>query len=447
VSDISPYFVPLTGNLLVCIFGLALAGMAMYKARGLLLLPLSVVVFLLTNGIFQGVTLLFDVGVAFPTDPLLYRRAALVHSIFVAVATIPLLALAGMRRRPDVEARVRLPASVPLGLASLALFTLAYLLLRNPELLSMSIPVYRADSYTSYIEARNATGQLLLGRTLSGLGLASLAFTFLGPAALALLQFVPSLTDARRRLLAWLMWLTMLMLALLNGSRMMLTFVIVFPLALLIQRKVDARSLTKKLRELSKTLIMTIGIVATGIIIFQIVFQSTAVLAAWLFFGRTFVAPGAVSGGYYLSFPDVFAFRGAAGIFMMPIPSDHVDFSAISIATTDLDSNANASFLATAYSALGFVGVLIVSLTLVIGAFLTDLLLLRVPRRLASSLVFANIFGIMTIANVPFRVSVATNAYIIGPLWVLLTLTFLRQLSATPSPSRARKAGRLDPAR
>ena len=447
MSEVSPYFVPLAGNLLVCIFGLALAGMAMYKARGLLLLPLSVVIFLLTNGIFQGVPLLFDVGVAFPTDPLLYRRAAIVHSLFVAVATLPLLALAGMRRRQDVEVRVRLPALVPFGLASLALAALAYLLLRNPELLSMSVPVYRADSYTTYIEARNATGQLLLGRTFSGLGLATLSFTFFCPAALALLQFVPSLTDARRRLLAWLVWLTMLMLALLNGSRMMLTFVIVFPLALLIQRKVDARSLSRKLRELSKTFIMTIGIVAAGIIIFQIVFQSTAVLAAWLFFGRTFVAPGAVSGGYYLSFPDVFAFRGMAGIFMMPIPSDHVDFSAISIATTDLDSNANASFLATAYSALGYGGVLIVSLVLVAGAFLTDLLLLRVPRRLASTLVFANIFGIMTIANVPFRVSVATNAYIIGPLWVLLSLTFLRQLAATSSPSRAQKAGRLDPAR
>jgi hypothetical protein len=444
VSDVSPYFVPLTVNLLVCIFGLALAGMAMYKARGLLLLPLSVVIFLVTNGIFQGVPLLFDVGVAFPTDPLLYRRAALVHGLFVAVATLPLLALAGMRRRPEVQLRIRLPVSLPLGLASLALVALAYLLLRNPELLSMSVLVYRADSYTTYIEARNATGALLLGRTFSGLGLATLAFTFFCPAALALLKFVPSLTGARRRLLAWLVWLTMLMLALLNGSRMMLTFAIVYPLAELIQRKVDARSLTRKLRELSKTLIMTIGIVSAGIVIFQIVFQSTALLAAWLFFGRTFVAPGAVSGGYYLSFPEVFAFRGMAGIFMMPIPSDQVDFSAISIATTDLDSHANASFLATAYSALGYGGVLIVSLVLVAGAFLTDLLLLRVPRRLASSLVFANIFGIMTIASVPFRVSVATNAYIIGPLWVLLILTFSRQLAATSSPSSARNVERLD---
>jgi hypothetical protein len=401
--------------------------MAMYKARALLLLPLSIVVFLLTNGIFQGVPLLFDVGVAFPTDPVMYRRAAVVHSIFLGVATLPLLTIAAARRRPYVDVSIKLPASLPLGLAGVAFAALMYVLLRNPELLSMSVPVYRADSYTTYIDARNATGQLLLGRTWSGLGLATLAFTFFCPAALALLQFVPEFSVTRRRLAAWMVWLVMLMLALLNGSRMMLTFVVFYPLALLIQRKVDARSVVRKLREFSKTLIMAIGMIAAGIVVFQIVFQSTAMLAAWLFFGRTFVAPGAVSGGYYLSFPDVFAFRGVAGIFMMPIPSDQVDFSAISIATTDLDSHANASFLATAYSALGYGGVFIVSLVLVTGAYLTDLLLLRIPRRLASLLVFSNIFGIMTIASVPFRVSVATNAYIVGPLCVLLFLLRARK--------------------
>jgi len=444
MSGASPYLLPLTLNALVCIAGLFLAGVAMYKARALLLLPLSVVVFLLTNGIFQGVPLLFDVGVAFPTDPLMYQRALVVHAIFVAVAALPLLTIAAARRRPAADRSVRLPASIPLGLLSMALAALVYLLLRNPDLISMSVQVYRADSYTTYIDARNATGELLMGRTWSGLGWATIAFTFFCPAALALLQFAPGLSDMRRRLTAWLVWLVMLLLALLNGSRMMLTFVAFYPLALFLQRRVQPRSVVKKLREYSKTFIVGIGMVGAGIVVFQLAFRSSLLLAAWLFFGRAFVAPGAVSDGYYLSFPNVFAFRGAQGIFMMPVPSDQVDFSAISIATTNLDSNANASFLATAYSALGYRGVFVVSLVLVAGAYLTDLLLLRVPRRLASLLVFSNIFGIMAIASVPFRVSAITNAFILGPLLVVIALLLARGWTLGWTPRFARNLGPLE---
>jgi hypothetical protein len=140
-----------------------------------------------------------------------------------------------------------------------------------------------------------------------------------------------------------------------------------------------------------------------------------------------------VSGGYYLSFPDVFAFRGAAGIFMMPIASDLVDFRMVSLAATGLDSHANASFLATAWSAAGYVGVLVVSVVMVAGAWLADRLLLRWPGRLASLVVFANVFAIMLLPSVPFAVAVVTHGYIIGPLGVVLALAAARQLAERPA--------------
>src|SRR4029077_980725 len=191
---------------------------------------------------------------------------------------------------------------------------------------------------------------------------------------------------------------------------------------------------TRRLRESMKRVVIGAVIVAVAVGVFQFVFRSTALVAAAVLLGRTFVDPGAVSGGYYLSFPDTFAFRGPAGIFMMPIASDMVDFSMVSLAATGLDSHANASFLATAWSAAGYGGVLVVSVVMVVAAWLTDRLLMRMPGRLASVLVFANIFAIMTLPSVPFAVAVVTHGYIIGPLGVVLAMAVARQLASRPVP-------------
>jgi hypothetical protein len=432
MTDWSPYFVPLVGNALACVVGIGLSVAAMVRTRRLLLLPLSVVVFLLTNAVFLWIPLVLNVGIAFPTDPVLYGRAAAAHAILVCVATLPLLTVVAAGRGNAATA-ARLPAWLPLGLAALALVSVGYLVARNPDVIPLSIAIYRTDSYGDYIDARNAAGDLLMSRRWSGNGLASLALAVYCPTALALMQFVPSFTAGVRRVLSAMLCLLMLVPAALSGSRMQLTFVVFYPLALLIQRKVDARSLTRKLQELMKSLVIGAVIVVAAVGIFQFVFQSTALVAAAIFLGRTFVDPGAVSGGYYLSFPDTFAFRGPAGIFMMPIASDVVDFRMVSLAATGLDSHANASFLATAWSAAGYAGVLVVSVVMVAGAWFTDLLLLRLPGRLASLLVFANIFAIMTLPGVPFAVAMVTHGYIIGPLGVVLALAAARQLAERPA--------------
>jgi hypothetical protein len=181
-----------------------------------------------------------------------------------------------------------------------------------------------------------------------------------------------------------------------------------------------------------KTILTWICCAALGIGVFQFAVHSTIPEAAFLLFSRIFVAPGAVSGGYYLLFPDVFPFRGAAGIFMMPVQSDVVNFSMISIAATGFDSHANGSFLATAYSAFGYFGVLIVSSALVAGSFLVDLLLLRLHRRLASLIVIGNIFGILTVSSVPFRIAAATHGYLFGPACVLFLIAVAQELVRVP---------------
>jgi hypothetical protein len=102
----------------------------------------------------------------------------------------------------------------------------------------------------------------------------------------------------------------------------------------------------------------------------------------------------------------------------------------ISIAATGIDSHANASFIATAYSAAGFAGVVVVSLVLVAIALVLDLWLQGIPRRLASLIVLANAFGILLLCSTPFRVAVVTNGYLAGPVLLLALLIMRHQLAS-----------------
>ncbi|MGD0993270.1 MAG: hypothetical protein ABR998_12445 [Gemmatimonadales bacterium] len=432
MSSGSPYLLPLAANAMVCIVGIGLAIAAMLRARRLLLLPLSLLVFLVTVGLTQGLPLLLPVAV-FPTEPVVYARAALCDSILVGVASLPLIVLASVGRRALGDVPFGVPAWLPFGLTAYAAAALAYMVVRNPGIVSLSTAIYRADSYYTYIEARNALGDYLNGRTASGQGLVNLAFAFCGPTALILLPHVSALGARVRRLLMFLVWILMLAPALLGGSRMELTFVIFYPLALLLLRRADVRSLMARLRLVWRKAVIAVAIVGGAVGVFQFAFQSTTLVAAGGFLARVFVSPGGVSDGYYLTFPDPFAFRGVLGIFMMPVPSDVVDFSMVSIAGTGLDSHANGSFLATAYSGAGYWGALAASVVLVAGAVLVDLLLLRLPRRLGGLLTFANIFAIVNIVSIPFLICVVTYGYIIGPLGILMVLAAARQLRTEPS--------------
>ena len=441
MNQTNPYLLPLLANGLSCVIGLAMAGLAISRTRRLLLLPVSVATLLITNGVFIAVPLIMTVDVPFPTAPLLYARAATVHCIFVAVVAFPLLLLAIKRRSPAHHTQTpKLPAFVPLVITGLGLAGVFYFLIRNSEIISLSIAIYRTDSYESYISARNTVGQVFMEKSASGNGLMSLAFSFFCPAALALLPLATSISIGPRRLLQAIAWLCMAVSALLVGSRFMLTFTLIYPLILWRFSHLSRLSLLARLRNSWKTVLLWTGCGALAISIFQSIMQTTMLEAAFLLFARIFVAPGAVSGGYYWLFPDIFAFRGASGIFMMPISSDLVDFSMISLAATGFDSHANGSFLATAYSAAGYWGVLIVSVVFVFGALLADLMLLRVHHRLASLIVFANLFGILTISSVAFRVSVVTQGFLLGPIFVLLLITLARNILSSkkilspPSP-------------
>jgi hypothetical protein len=442
MDEWSNYWPALTSNFLVCGLGLGLSFLVIRRARRLLLLPLAMIAFLLTNGLFQAVPLFVAVDVPFPTAPLLYARSAAAHGILVAVACLPLLVLCSVKLAPSEQRPAQVPVMVPMALVGLSVAAVSYFVWRNHEIISMSLAIYRTGSYVDYIAARNAVGEMVMTKIASGNGLASLTIAFLGPAGLALIPQARSLSAGVRRLLRGVAWLTMVIPAILIGARMMLVFTVVYPLLLWSFGRQSGHSLMTRLRESWKRVLSWMTCLIIGVAVFQSAVKSTVLEAAFLLGSRIFVAPGAVSGGYYLLFPDFFPFRGPAGIFMMPVASDKVDFNMISLAATGFDSHANASFLATAYSASGYAGVLIVSVLLVLGCLAVDLLLLRLHRRLASLITLSNLFGILVVGSVAFRVSVVTHGLLVGPAFVLLLIGLVRQCSR--SPREAKTGGSLE---
>lgn len=393
----------------------------------MLLLPLSVIVYLATNALFLPVPLFAPVDVDFPTDPLVYSRAALAHAIFVSMAVVPLFAQMqrGRQGAGGVSARA-IPAWVPLGLTACGLIFVGVFVARNVDVMPLAVAIYQAESYGAYIEARNAVGDAILSRSASGNGLATLAFGFVFPAAMALGPLAPGIPSSIRRLARLLAWVGMVLPAVVIGSRMMLVFAAIYPLALWGFGRLRPRAFLTRLQGAWKAVAVSAACVAIAVVTFQQVFRATILDSAWGLAARVLVAPGAVSGGYYLLFPDFFPYRGIAGIFMMPIPSDTVDFRAISLAATGLDSHANGSILATAYSGAGIPGIAAVSLVLVTAAFAADMLVLRLPRQAGSLLVFANLYGILAIASTAMRVAVVTHGYLVGPALTVAALLFLR---------------------
>ncbi|WP_415908467.1 hypothetical protein [Oleiharenicola sp. Vm1] len=276
--------------------------------------------------------------------------------------------------------------------------------------------MYRAPSYDSYLEARNAVGDAINSKAASGNGPLMFAYSFLFPAVLAVTGAAPRLSAGLQRLMKVSAWTGMVLATAVIGSRMMWLFTLVYPILLWRFGRISGASLVAWIRQSWRTLLAWAAVIAAGVLVFRATVQTEIDEAAFLLFARIFVAPGAVSGGYFMLFPDFFAFRGFEGVFMMPVPGDTVDFSMISLASTGIDSHANASFVATAYSAFGFRGVALVSATLTLVAFAVDCWLRLQPRRLASLVLVANAFGILMLCSVPFRVAVVTNGYLLGPV-------------------------------
>jgi hypothetical protein len=415
-------------NAIVCLVGVILCVITMLRQRRLLLLPATVLVFLATNGLLQGAQLWWDLGMLFPVSPLMFQRVLAVNTVVVICATIPLLAFANLRAVRIVE-----PPNVSLGMLTVlsigCALSIGYFVARNSEIIPLSASLYRAADYFDYITIRNQIGDVVNAHSLSGSAPSNWAFAAICPAILTLLPYCKSLSARAKR--GWFVSIVLLMAvpAVLIGSRIMLIFLLAFPILAVSMNSGRRRARRGARMATWKPIAASTAI---GAVVFKLIVGGTLAQALASVVARSLVIPGAVSATYYVAFPGTFDFRGWRGVFMMPIAGDTVDFRSVSQTLLDLESNANAGFSAIAWSGAGLAGVLVACVVLVILTTSVDITLLSIPTRLASALVVANIMGILAVSSVPLLIAITTHGFALGPGLVLVLIRAFRRRQLAP---------------
>lgn len=416
----STTFWVLSMNAVLCASGMLFGCLTMLRARRLLLLPMALCFFWVTNGVTQGVPLWFNLGIDFPTQTIIYERALGVDAIIWLVALPGLIALCVVRTAPEGTRRP-IPVSLLLMVTAIAVCSSGYFALRNREALPLVWRLYTSGGYHQYVDLRNRIGAIINAHFLSGNAPATWAFAVWCPFLFYVLPGHKRISRGLRWLWLGLVATATMIPALIIGSRFMLVFAVVIPLLAWVIRRVDLGLLVRRIAGARRLVLGAVAAVAIATFVFQYFFnlpffQSMAQLA-----GRSFAVPAAVSGCYYYAFPKFFAFRGWAGILKFPIATDTVNFHLVSLRTTGLDTNANGSFAATAYSAAGLAGVAVASVLIIGAAVVVDLGLRRVPRREANAVTFANLIGASVLSFVPAMVAITTYGFLLGPVifWVL----------------------------
>jgi hypothetical protein len=430
-------------NALVCLTGIGLCIVAMRRQRRLLLLPCAVLVFLLTNGLLQGAQVQFNLGVLFPTSLEMFQHVLIADAIVVLCAAPLVLVLAQLKSAPR-DAEVGVPFVAVKLLTLIAGMSIGYFVLRNYEIIPVSASLYRATDYFEYVAIRNQVGDIVNSHAVSGNAPMNWAFGVLCPAIMALLPYCRQLSPRGRRAWFGAVWALMAVPAFLVGSRSMLVFLLGFPLFAFTRLHIHGRARRRRAYRRGmpwKTILLG---TALGSLVFKSFSGDTFTEAVFGLLARALATPGAVTATYYVAFPSVFDFRGWPGVLMMPLAGESVDYTTISLTLLDLDSTANASFVAIAYSGAGFAGVFVASVLVVLLAFLVDLALLGVPGSLATALVVSNLFGIMALSSGPFLVAFTTFGFVLGPAVILAVLWACRGRSPamefTPVPPQQTNA-------
>jgi hypothetical protein len=417
-------------NAVVCSAGILLSCFVMFRARRLLLLPAALAFFLVTNGLTQGAPLWFDLGIAFPTAPVIYQRALAVDLIVVAIA-IPFLLVLGVMRPGSSASERPLSGKFLTAVTLLAVAASGYFVFRNREVLPLVRTLYSTSGYGDYLDLRNQIGDVINSHRLSGAAPANWAFAVFCPFLFFAVPGLPRTKAGAKVFWLGLIGAAMLAPALLIGGRSQIFFVFTIPILAFALRRIDSGRASNRNKGAWRLVLGGLGVAAAGGLVFQFFYRESFLFSLGEFAARALGAPGAVAGCYYLAFPEFFPFRGWSGIMMFPIRGETLDFHIISLATNGLDANANASFAATAYSGAGLAGVALAAFLIFGAAASLDFVLLRLPPRLANALGFSSLISASTISSLPAMISINTYGFILGPLCILVLSSLIRMVPKT----------------
>src|SRR5207248_2226404 len=140
----------------------------------------------------------------------------------------------------------------------------------------------------------------------SGNAPANWAFGAFCPMIMMLLPCCKEISLGLRRVWFLAVWALMCVPAIMIGSRHMLFFAALTPLAAVTAYHVNWKMLFKRARNAQRLLLVAITTVLGGAWLFQYFFRSSFSGAAEAFILRAFIAPGGVAGCYYYAFPELF---------------------------------------------------------------------------------------------------------------------------------------------
>lgn len=152
---------------------------------------------------------------------------------------------------------------------------------------------------------------------------------------------------------------------------------IIVSLFMLIAGLVYSNGISKK-----KIIYTSILILFLSVLSYMYSFGLGLLEAAISTFGRVFIVPGLTEYNYYAVFPEVISFRGLGTLLKMPLGAwgeTGVTIYDVAYAATRNVFSSNANFLAIAWSAAGYVGILVVSLLFCICLSILDCFARNIP--------------------------------------------------------------------
>ncbi len=143
------------------------------------------------------------------------------------------------------------------------------------------------------------------------------------------------------------------------------------------------------------------------------------------FFSRTFLVPAASETNFFVIFPDSYPFRGISQVFNIPwgriSQTSAVSVMDIARAVTGTDYSANASFLAVAWSAAGYLGVVVVSLALTVSLTVLDRLYHSTSERMFYIALALYPVQLITLISDGLSTYIGRGGFIVPFILILLT--------------------------
>lgn len=351
-------------------------------------------------------------------SPTQYIRQCFSHWLFICIA------LAGLRwevswAKLKVDALKQISSSVFWGYIA---FLVGIVFSFKYYIVGSGWTVLR-ETRLAFFSTSEAVAHRVSGYLAAGIGegnyLASVAAYVIFPLAAALLSL-------KRKRISWAIFMLAGFFSLVYAYQTrqkapllwtLFTFLFLFYLSLKGNRQKD----------LLKRMFFGFAIIGSvgSVFLYMVNFGQTFISSIEGFFYRVFLVPAASETNFFVIFSDSLPFRGILQIFSIPwgrvSATDMVSILDVARVATGTAYSANASFLAVAWSAGGYLGIVLVSLILVAPLVALDRSYCFVPKKLFYIALALSPVHLITLISGGFSTYLGRGGLVVPLLIILLT--------------------------